>query len=35
MIKIDQISLPIKFTDFDIQEQICKKLKITQKDISE
>lgn len=33
MIKIDQISLPIKFTDFDIQEQICKKLKISQKDI--
>ena len=33
MIKIDQVSLPIKYTNEDIEKEVCKKLKIQSKDI--
>lgn len=33
MIKIDQVLLPIKYTEKDIKTEICKKLKIQAKDI--
>ncbi len=33
MIKIEQISLPIKFSDKDITDQICKKIKVSRNDI--
>ena len=34
MIKLDQITLPIKYNDSDIKTEICKKLKINEKDIA-
>ena len=35
MIKIEQISLPIKFSDKDITDQICKKIKVSRNEIEE
>ena len=34
MIKLDQISLPIKHTNLDIEQAICKTLKIKKENIS-